>query len=154
MRRRAVEVEVVLLDVLAVIAFVAGEAEEALLEDRVAAVPEREGEADVLVAVADAGDAVLVPAVGARAGVVVRADTPRRCRPGCSPRAPCPRRARSGRDPSASSAPCGSARFFEPPFFLCHRLCLRSVTSKAAGWLDYSRGGGRIRDCGRRESFL
>ena len=35
-RRRRVEVEVVLLDVLAVVALVAGQAEQALLEDRVA----------------------------------------------------------------------------------------------------------------------
>ena len=40
-RRRAVEVEVVLLDVLAVVALGAGQAEEPLLEDRVAAVPQR-----------------------------------------------------------------------------------------------------------------
>ena len=65
-----VEVEVVLLDVLAVVALVAGEAEEPLLQDRVAAVPQRQREADALVAVADAGQAVLVPAVGARGGVV------------------------------------------------------------------------------------
>src|SRR5512147_2391509 len=76
MRRRRVEVEVVLLHVLAVVALVAGEAEEALLEDRVAAVPHRQREADELVAVADAGDAVLAPAIGARAGVVVREELP------------------------------------------------------------------------------
>ena len=46
MRRRAVEIEVVLFDVLAVIAFVAGQAEEPLLEDRVLFIPQREGEAD------------------------------------------------------------------------------------------------------------
>jgi len=43
-RRRAVEVEVVLLDVLAVVALVAGDAEQALLEDGVAAVPEGQRE--------------------------------------------------------------------------------------------------------------
>ena len=68
-RRRGVEVEVVLLHVLAVVALGAGQAEEALLQDRIAAVPERQREAEARVAVADAGEAVLAPAVGARARV-------------------------------------------------------------------------------------
>ena len=70
-RRRAVEVEVVLLDVLAVIALAVGQAEQALLEDRVLAVPQGEREAEPLLVVGDAGEAVLAPAVGARAGLVV-----------------------------------------------------------------------------------
>ena len=41
-RRRRVEVEVVLLDVLAVVPLAVGQAEQALLEDRVLAVPQRE----------------------------------------------------------------------------------------------------------------
>lgn len=47
------------------IAFVAGEAKEAFLQDRVTAVPEREREADVLVTVADAAKPIFIPAVGA-----------------------------------------------------------------------------------------
>ncbi len=103
-----VEVEVVLLDVLAVIAFVAGQAEHPLLEDRVGAVPQREREAQLLLVVADAGDAVLAPAVGARARVIVRQVLPRgpvgavvlahraplplgQIRAPQAPRAPCPR---------------------------------------------------------------
>ena len=76
MGRRVVEVEVVFLDVLAVVAFVGGESEQAFLEDGVAAVPEGGGEAEELVAVADAGDAVLAPAVGLAAGQVVRQVAP------------------------------------------------------------------------------
>ena len=76
-RRRRVEVPPVLLGVLAVVPLGAGEAEDALLQDRVAAVPEREREAERLAVVADAGEAVLAPAVGARAGVVVREEAPR-----------------------------------------------------------------------------
>ena len=71
MRRRAVEVEVVLLHVLAVIALAVGQAEQALLEDRVLAVPEREREAEPLLVVGDAGQAVLAPVIGARARLVV-----------------------------------------------------------------------------------
>ena len=70
-RRRAVEVEVVLLDVLAVVALAVGQAEQAFLEDRVLAVPQGQGEAEPLLVVGDAGQAVLAPAVGAGAGLVV-----------------------------------------------------------------------------------
>ena len=77
MRRRGVQVPPVLLAVLAVIALVPGEAEDALLEDRVAAVPEREREAQQLLLVADATEAVLAPAVRARTRVVVREGGPR-----------------------------------------------------------------------------
>jgi len=69
--RRAVEVEVVFLDVLAVVAFVAGRAEDPLFQDGIAPIPQRQGKADVLVTVADAGDAVFVPAVRPRAGMIV-----------------------------------------------------------------------------------
>ena len=71
MGRRAVEVEVVLLDILAVVAFAVGQAEEPFLQDGVLAVPQRQGEAEALLVVGDAGQAVLAPAVGAGAGLVV-----------------------------------------------------------------------------------
>src|SRR5262249_21651391 len=73
-----VDVVIELLDVLAVVALAAGQSEEPLLEDRVGAVPHRDREAQALVAIADPGDAVLVPAVGARSGVVVREVVPGR----------------------------------------------------------------------------
>jgi len=76
-RRGAVEVEVIFLHILAMIAFVAGQPEETLFEDGIRPVPEREAEADELVAVADRGEAVLVPAISARAGVIVRKIFPR-----------------------------------------------------------------------------
>ena len=75
-RGRAIEVEVVLLHVLAVVALAVGEPEEALLEDRILAVPQREAEAEALLVVGDAGDAVFAPAVGARAGVIVGEEVP------------------------------------------------------------------------------
>jgi hypothetical protein len=74
--RRAVEVEVVLLDVLAVVALAVGEPEEALLEDGIPAVPQGQGEAQVLLVIGKAGDAVLAPAVGTRAGVIVGEEIP------------------------------------------------------------------------------
>ena len=63
--RRAVEVEVVFLDVLAVVAFAVGQAEQPLLQDGVLAVPQGQREAEPLPVVGEACQAVLAPAVGA-----------------------------------------------------------------------------------------
>ena len=69
--RHSVEIVIVFLDVLAVVAFLVGQAEEPFLEKRVLLVPEGEGQADVLKPVAEAGESVLVPAIDAAAGLVV-----------------------------------------------------------------------------------
>lgn len=66
-----VEIEVILLHVLAVVALIAGQAERPLLEDRIAAIPQGEREAQLLLLVADAAQPVLVPAVDAGTGLVV-----------------------------------------------------------------------------------
>src|SRR3989441_1191898 len=76
--RRGVEVEVIVLDVLAVVPLRAGEAENPLLENRVLLVPEREREAEPLVIVRDPEEAVLSPAIGAGPRVVMREVVPRR----------------------------------------------------------------------------
>ena len=76
-RRRAVDVEVVLLHVLAVVALAVGESEEALLQDRVALVPQRQRKAQPLLVVADSAETVLAPLVGAGARLVVREVIPR-----------------------------------------------------------------------------
>ena len=70
--RHRVQVPPVLLDVLAVIALLAGKPERPLLEDRVAPVPQRQRQAQPLLDVAEPGEPVLAPAVGAGAGVIVR----------------------------------------------------------------------------------
>src|SRR5947208_6288360 len=72
MGRRRIEVPPVLLGVLAVVPFGPVEAEDPFLQDGVAPVPEGEGEAEDLGLVADPGEAVLVPAVGAGSSMVVR----------------------------------------------------------------------------------
>ena len=61
MRRCRIEIEIVLLDVFAVIAFVAGQSEQPLLEDRIFAVPEGESKTDVLVPVGDSARCRLHP---------------------------------------------------------------------------------------------
>ena len=66
-----VEVVVALLHVFAMVAFVAVQPEESFFENRIVAIPKGEGETGSLVTVADAGDAVFVPAVGFGAGMVV-----------------------------------------------------------------------------------
>ena len=74
---RGVEEEVVLLDVLAVVALGVGQTEHPLLEDGVDAVPHGERQAEALVIVGDAGDAVLAPLVGARPRLIVAEVAPR-----------------------------------------------------------------------------
>ena len=74
--RGAVEVEPVLLDVLPVVALGVGEAEHPLLQDRIGAVPQGEGETELLAVIADPRDAVLAPPVGARPRLIVREVAP------------------------------------------------------------------------------
>jgi hypothetical protein len=74
--RRAVEVEVVLLHVLAVVGFAVGQPEETLLEDRILAVPKGQGKAQVLLVVGDPGQTILAPAIGPRSGMVVGEEVP------------------------------------------------------------------------------
>ncbi len=76
--RRRVEVVVDLFDVLPMVALLSGQAEQALLEDRIALVPERDREAETLLGVAEATEAVLSPAISAAARVGVREVIPRR----------------------------------------------------------------------------
>ena len=73
---RAVQVEPVVLGVLAVVPLAVRQAEHALLEDRIDAVPQGEREAQALTVVADPCDPVLSPAIGARARLVVREVVP------------------------------------------------------------------------------
>src|SRR5262249_38434411 len=76
-RRRIVDVPVNFLDVLAVVAFEASYAEEALLQNRIVSIPKREGEAEPLFEIRDSSYAILAPAVGARPRVVMREIIPR-----------------------------------------------------------------------------
>ena len=59
--RQVIDVEVILLDVLAVVALGIRQAEQALLQDRVALVPQRDSQAQPLLVVADPGYTVLAP---------------------------------------------------------------------------------------------
>ena len=72
-----VEVPPELLHVFSVVALRVRDAEPALLEAVVLAVPERDSEVEAAVAVAQAADAVLAPAVGAGVRLVEREGRPR-----------------------------------------------------------------------------
>src|SRR5437867_10162095 len=72
MRVLGIQVKLILFDVLPVIPFVARHAEEPFLENRIAAIPEREGEADHLMPVTDPGQPVFIPSIRFGSRMVVR----------------------------------------------------------------------------------
>jgi hypothetical protein len=75
--RGAVEVIVKLLDVLAVVALGIGQPKKALLQDRVAAVPQSEAEAEQQLIVGEPAKPILAPAIGSAARMVVWKIPPR-----------------------------------------------------------------------------
>ena len=64
-RRRAVEIKIAFLNVLAVVAFAVGQAKQTLFQDGVPAVPESESKAELLLVIGDSSEAIFTPAVGA-----------------------------------------------------------------------------------------
>jgi hypothetical protein len=77
-RRRGVGIKIDFLDVLTTVALLAGQAECALLQDRVAAIPERQRQAQALFPVTEATETVFAPAIGAGTGMVMREILPGR----------------------------------------------------------------------------
>src|SRR5438477_3969987 len=75
--RRRVEIEIIFLHIFAVVAFISCQSKEPLFQNRIAAVPHGEREADHLVTVADSRDAVFAPSIGARTRLLVRKRFPR-----------------------------------------------------------------------------
>src|SRR5687767_14725098 len=63
-RRRAVEIEVVLLDILAVVRLAVGEPEQALFQNWIALVPQRQRKAQPLLVIRQSAKPVFTPAVG------------------------------------------------------------------------------------------
>ena len=115
-RRRVVEVEVVLLDVLAVVALDGREAEQPLLQDGVVAVPEGGGEDEELIAVAECRRCRPRPSGTPCCAPGRAAGSPRRCRRRCSPRGQWPRSGRRRRGPS------GASRGYRPGFVASGRV--------------------------------
>lgn len=69
--RRAVQVKIDLLDILAVVAFGAGQPKEAFLENWIVPIPEGQRKTEILVAVRDPCEAILIPAVDTAARVIM-----------------------------------------------------------------------------------
>ena len=74
---RAVEVEIIFFNVFAVITLAVRQPEHAFFQDRILAIPQGQAEAQQLLIVADSGDTILTPVIGARAGLVMREVVPR-----------------------------------------------------------------------------
>jgi len=72
MARYAIDEKVQLLDVFTVVAFGVVEAEQTLLEDCIALVPQRQAQAPALGLVTETGQPVLAPSIGAAASVFMR----------------------------------------------------------------------------------
>src|SRR5215467_2551926 len=135
--RSAVEIEIALLDILSMVAFVAGQTKEPFLKNGIAPVPQGHCKADVLMTVADARDSILVPAVRPRSRVVMREVLPgvaiwavvlANGAPGtlAEVRTPTLPMRRFSRVSSSRSSP------------LVIRMCLSSVTTKAMSAAEYS----------------
>src|SRR5205085_11034188 len=75
--RRAVEVKIIFLHILAVVAFAIDQSEQTFLQNRICAVPKRERETKTLLVVRNSGQSVFAPAVRARARLIVAEVIPR-----------------------------------------------------------------------------
>src|SRR6266481_1931366 len=71
MSRRAVKVEVILFDILTMVAFAIRQSEETLFENWIVAIPQGHAKAEKLLLIADAGKTILTPVVCARTGLVM-----------------------------------------------------------------------------------
>src|SRR5262245_3683033 len=67
----AIEVEVIFLYILSMVGFTVGQPEQAFLENRILTIPQGQCEAEALVVIAQAGQPILTPAIGPRAGLIV-----------------------------------------------------------------------------------
>src|ERR1700733_5460784 len=70
--RRLEQIVVILFDVLAVIAFLVGQSEKPFFQDAIFFIPQRQAQANVLMAIAKSRDAVFSPAIRAGARMIVR----------------------------------------------------------------------------------
>ena len=85
-----IEIVIELFAILAMIALAIGQAKQALLENRIAFVPEGKRKAKSLVMISESGDAILAPSIRTTAGMIVGEISPRRYRVGYSLLAPFP----------------------------------------------------------------
>src|SRR5438034_8500016 len=72
MRRRRIEVVIAFLDIFAVVSLAIGQAEEALLDDWIAPIPQRDSKAQPAFAIADSQKPIFPPAIRPASRMVVR----------------------------------------------------------------------------------
>src|SRR5215469_10847420 len=77
MRWRRIEIEIILLNVLAVVTLAVSESKEPFFENRISPVPQREREAQLLILVGETRQSVLAPMVGTRSRLVMGEVAPR-----------------------------------------------------------------------------
>src|SRR5262245_15269500 len=76
MRRRPIEEKVILLYIFAVIPLLIGQAKHPLFEERILFIPQCHTQAEILLVITKATQAVFVPAISPAAGMVVRKIVP------------------------------------------------------------------------------
>src|SRR5919197_2802517 len=69
--RGRVEVEVIFLNVFPMVTLSATEAKEPFFQERITAIPERQGKTQPLVLIGDPGEAVFSPPVGSRTSMIM-----------------------------------------------------------------------------------
>ena len=71
MRRRAVEVEVVFFDILAMVAFAIGQSEQTFFQNGILPIPEGKRKTKPLLVVGESRQAIFAPAIGPRASLIM-----------------------------------------------------------------------------------
>src|SRR5882757_1666507 len=78
MRRRRIQIKILLLHILPMIAFVPVQAKQPFLQNGVAPIPHRQTKTNHLMAIADAPNSVFAPSISSRTRMIVRKIFPRR----------------------------------------------------------------------------
>src|SRR5262245_55334595 len=71
MGRVAINLELILLHILAVVAFAIGQTKQTLFDNRVLTIPQGQGKAELLLIIRNSGQTVLAPTIGAGTSLVV-----------------------------------------------------------------------------------
>jgi hypothetical protein len=74
--RQPIEIPPILLDVFTMVSLRTGKAEHPFFQDRIDAIPQRQGQTQIMVNVRQARHAVFVPSVCPRSGVIMGKETP------------------------------------------------------------------------------
>src|SRR5262245_29796339 len=76
MSRSGIEVEIIFLDILAMVTFRTRETEETFFEDRIVLVPQRQRKTDELLPITNTAESIFVPTIGSGARMIMRKIVP------------------------------------------------------------------------------